>query len=309
MIKIRGMFFPLPTVFTNDGEIDEPVMRELIDFYVASGVNALFVAGSYGQGPALSESDRIRLAKFATEQVRKRVPVIVHIGAVESRVAVDLGKAALAAGADGVGLVGPYYYSDRTPVEVRAHFRDVGRHLGCPILVYNNAKYQGYPMSARLIAQLREDTPHVFGIKLNMGTLDEAIEVRDAVGSDFGIFAMASCLYPGMFVGQTGTVSPPLGLCPEIGVRLVAAIDAKDHDAALRLQTEVIEYHAAYVAMGKLYGRAVTAVGLRHRGFKVQRYPRWDVPEIAEEGQARVNAMVDRALKASQDRPLRVATA
>lgn len=309
MADIRGMFFPLPTVFTEDGNIDEALTRDLIDFYVDAGVDALFVAGSYGQGPALSETDRVRLARFATEQVRKRVPVIVHVGAVEANTAVELGRAALAAGADGVGLVGPYYYSDRSPAEVRSHFREVGRHLKCPILVYNNTKYQGYPMSARLIAQLREDSPHIFGIKLNMGTLDEAIEVRDAVGSDFAIFAMASCLFPGMLVGQAGTVSPPLGLCPEIGVKLVAAIDAKDYDAALRLQAELIEYHAAYVAMGKTYGRAVTAVGLRHRGFAVKRYPRWDVPSVPEEGQAKVRAMVDRALKASQERTLRVASA
>jgi N-acetylneuraminate lyase len=309
MTDIRGMFFPLPTVFTDDGAVDEALTRDLVDFYIESGVNALFIAGSYGQGPTLSESDRAHLAKFTIEQVNKRVPAIVHVGAASAQVAIDLGEAALADGADGVGLVGPYYYSDRKPDDIRAHFREVGRNLKCPILVYNNTKYQGYPMNPQLIGQLREDTPHIFGIKLNMGTLDEVIEVRDAVDGDLAIFAMASNLFPGMLVGQAGAVSPPLGLCPEIGVKLIAAIDANDRDEAVRLQTEVIEYHATYGAMGKLYGRAVTAVGLRHRGFPVQRYPRWDVPEISEEGQARIRAMVDRALTAAQAQPLKVASA
>lgn len=309
MADIRGMFFPLPTVFTDSGDIDEPLNRDLVDFYIDAGVDALFIAGSYGQGPTLSEADRVRLAKFTIEQVKGRVPTIVHVGAASAQVAVELGKAALADGADGVGLVGPYYYSDRKPDDVRAHYREVGRQLKCPMLIYNNAKYQGYPMSPRLIAQMKQDTPDIFGIKLNMGTLDEVIEVRDAVDGEFAIFAMASNLFPGMFVGQSGTVSPPLGICPEIGVRLIAAIDAGDRDEALRLQTEVIEFHAAHVAMTKSYGRAVTTAGLRHRGFAVKRYPRWDVPDLPEEATDRVRAMVDRGLAAARQRPLEVASA
>ena len=61
--KIRGIVLPLPTVFLDDGRVDERLMRELTDFFLASGVHAFFILGSYGQGPAMNPEERKRVAR------------------------------------------------------------------------------------------------------------------------------------------------------------------------------------------------------------------------------------------------------
>ncbi len=63
MQAIRGMLLPIPTVFEEDGRIDVKLMEELTDYYVNSGVNALFVGGSFGQGPAMSLEERKQLSE------------------------------------------------------------------------------------------------------------------------------------------------------------------------------------------------------------------------------------------------------
>ncbi len=292
MSLVKGMLLPLPTAFDEDGAVDEKMTRALVDFYVGAGVHGLFVNGSFGNGPAMTQEERLRVAAFCLDQVKGRVPVIVHIGTPEPRTAIELGKAALAKGADAVGIVGPYYYSDKSPAEVRLHFREIGKAIKAPILLYNNTKYQGYPIGPQLMAQLVEDSPQIFGTKLGMGGIDEALEYIRAINPSFAVFALASSLYPGMLVGITGTISPPLALYPEVGVKLVEAINAGNHPESLRLQELVIDFHATLLELMKKFGRGAFTVGLRMRGLNVKKYPRWPVIEVPEDSKARVQALI-----------------
>ena len=276
MQAVRGMLLPVPTVFEEDGRIDIKLMEELVDYYVDSGVNALFVGGSFGQGPAMSIEERKQLADVVVKRANHSLPVIVHAGTADPFTTIDLGRHCLKAGADGLAFVGPYYYADHTPDEVREHFRMVGRELKAPMMLYNNPKYQGYPISAQMMKQMREDSPQIFGAKLAMGSVDEARIFQGTIGSDFKLFSLASTLFPGMLVGITGTVSPPLSVFPELGVELVRAIDRKDYTRALELQQAVIDFHSSFLIPQVLRdcGRAIYKQGLIELGFKVKRYPR-----------------------------------
>jgi dihydrodipicolinate synthase/N-acetylneuraminate lyase len=285
MQAIRGMLLPIPTVFEEDGRIDVKLMEELTDYYVNSGVNALFVGGSFGQGPAMSLEERKQLSDVVCKRVKGRIPVVVHAGTADHFTTIELGKHALHAGAEALAFVGPYYYADHTPEEVRDHFREVGKALKAPFMLYNNPKYQGYPIGAQLMRQMRDDSPQIFGAKLAMGGLDEAVNYNRIVGADFKLFSLASTLFPGMLCGITGTVSPPLAVFPELGVELVRAIDRKDYTRALELQQAVVDFHSAFLlpTVLKECGRTIYKQGLIELGFKVKRYPRWPAGEMPAE--------------------------
>src|SRR5581483_10928632 len=221
MKEIRGIVLPAPTVFRADGSVDEKLMRELTDWFIACGVHAFFILGSYGQGPALAPEERKKVAEIVVQQARHRVPVIVHIGAVDPYTAVDLGQHAKA-----IGHVGPYYYADRSEYEIIEHFKMVDRALGMPLLIYNNPRYSGYNIHPAFMARLAEAVPNIFGAKLAMGSVDEAMAYLKLVKQPFATYALASNLVSAMSVGVAGTISPPLAVTPEIGVELVRAIDA-----------------------------------------------------------------------------------
>jgi dihydrodipicolinate synthase/N-acetylneuraminate lyase len=300
MNDIRGMLLPLPTVFDDAGMIDEPVVRQMVDYYIGAGIHAMFVGGSMGQGMALTQDERKKLFDIVIGQVKKRIPVVAHVGTADPYSTIDLGKYALRAGADALATVGPYYYSDRTPAELRAHFKMVGKALTAPILLYNNPKYQGYPMSGELMAQFVEDSPQIFGCKLAKGGIDELVAYRATLGPDFKLFAMASSLFPGIRLGLTGTVSPPLTLCPEIGVACIRAIDAGDDRRALELQEAIVELQGSLLSpsIRKVCGRGVYLAGLRELGFPIKIYPRWPVGEVPQVGIERIRAALQRARSA-----------
>lgn len=300
MNDIRGMLLPLPTVFDDDGMIDEPVLRQMVDYYIGAGIHAVFVGGSMGQGMALTQDERKRLFDIVISAVNKRIPVVAHVGTADPYTTIDLGRYALKAGADALAIVGPYYYSDRTQPELRAHFKMVGRELKAPILLYNNPKYQGYPITGEHMAQFVEDSPQIFGCKLAKGGIDELVAYRATLGPDFKLFAMASSLFPGIRLGLTGTVSPPLTLCPEIGVACIRAIDAGDDRRALELQEAIVELQGSLMspAIRKIAGRGVYLAGLRELGFPIKLYPRWPVAEVPAVGIERIRAALQRARSA-----------
>lgn len=300
MNDIRGMLLPLPTVFDDNGMIDEPVLRQMVDYYIGAGIHAMFVGGSMGQGMALTQDERKKLFDIVIGAVNKRIPVVTHVGTADPYTTIDLGRHALKAGADALAIVGPYYYSDRTPVELRAHFKMVGRELKAPILLYNNPSYQGYAINGELMSQFVEDSPQIFGCKLAKGGIDELVAYRATLGPDFKLFAMASSLFPGIRLGLTGTVSPPLTLCPEIGVACIRAIDAGDDRRALELQEAIVELQGSLMspAIRKIAGRGVYLAGLRELGFPIKLYPRWPVAEVPAVGIERIRAALQRARSA-----------
>ncbi|HYJ16462.1 MAG TPA: dihydrodipicolinate synthase family protein [Candidatus Limnocylindria bacterium] len=281
--QIRGIVLPSPTVFREDGKVDEPLMRELTDWFVACGVHAFFILGSYGQGAAMHPEERKNVAEMVVQQVKHRVPVVVHIGAVDPYTAIDLGKHAKAIGAEAVGHVGPYYYADRSEFEIIEHLKMVDRAVGMPMLIYNNPRYSGYNIQPNFMARLVEAVPNIFGAKLAMGSVDEAMAYMKIVKAPFAPYALASNLVAAMSVGVAGTISPPLAVTPEIGVELVRAIDAGDATRAFLLQKNVIRIHDIFLRLAGPFGRTIYREAMRLRGFDVKMYPRWPSKPLSRE--------------------------
>lgn len=275
------MLLPLPTVFDGAGEIDEPTNRNLIQLYLGTGIDALFVLGSYGQGPAMRRDQRRRMAEIVFEEVRGRVPVVVHIGAVDPYTSIELGQHARTLGADAVAMVGPFYYSDRTRDELAWHFQMVDEAVQLPLFLYNNPDYQGYPIGPEFAERLAEMIPRVFGVKLALGTLEEAMGFL-AVLPNLAVFATAGVMVPGVEQGIRGTVSPPLTLAPELGVALFRAIDEGRREDALEIQEHVGTFSAVVIRLWKQYGRSVHREGLRALGIDVKEFPRWPTAPLPE---------------------------
>ncbi|HEX5021086.1 MAG TPA: dihydrodipicolinate synthase family protein, partial [Candidatus Binatia bacterium] len=155
--------------------------------------------------------------------------------------------------------------------------------IGMPILVYNNPRYSGYNIHPDFMARLVATVPRIFGAKLAMGSVDEAMAYRKLVKAPFATYALASNLISAMSVGVAGTISPPLAVTPEIGVELVRAIDAGRIDEAFALQKTVIRIHDVFLRLAGPFGRTIYCEAMRLRGFDVKMYPRWPSKPLSRE--------------------------
>lgn len=282
---VKGLVMPIPAVFDGKGEPDLPMMEKLTDWYLDAGVHGFFILGSQGQGPACRIDQRKAVAEAVVRRVNRRVPCIVQIGAVEPYTSIELGLHAKQIGADAIGVVGPYYYSDRNEWELIEHYKMVDKAVAMPMLLYNNPEYSGYPITPALMAKLREAVPNIFAAKLAMGNVDQAINYLRVLSRNFIIFIPITQMLPGMLIGVAGSIAAgsPVTV-PEIGVQFIKAIWAKDLDRAQKIQVMLLG-HNERMAPIRSYGRRITLEGLRLRGLAVKEFPRWPTKPLSPEHQ------------------------
>lgn len=280
---VKGLVIPIPAVFDGKGEPDLSMIEKLTDWYLGAGVHGFFVLGSQGQGPACRIDQRKAVAETVVRRVQGRVPVIVQVGAVEPYTSIELGLHAKKIGADAIGVVGPYYYSDRNEWELIENYRVVDQAVGLPMLLYNNPEYSGYPIPPAMMAKLRETVPNVFGAKLAMGNVDQAVQYLRVLTREFTIFIPITQMLPGMLIGVKGSIAAGAPVTvPEAGVQLIEAIWAQDYERAQKLQVLLLE-HGERMAPLRQYGRRTTLEGLRLRGLPVKEYPRWPTKPMTPE--------------------------
>lgn len=280
---VKGLIMPIPAVFDGKGEPDLPMMEKLTDWYLDAGVHGFFILGSQGQGPATTIPQRKAVAETVVKRVNKRVPCIVQIGAVEPYTSIELGHNAKQIGADAVGIVGPYYYSDRNEWELIEHYKVVDKEVNMPILLYNNPEYSGYPIPPAMMKKMRDEMPNIFAAKLAMGNIDQAVNYLRVLSREFIIFIPITQMLPGMLIGVAGSIAAgsPVTV-PEAGVQLIEAIWANDLERAQKIQVLMLE-HGERISPIRAYGRRITLEGMRLRGLAVKEYPRWPTKPLSAE--------------------------
>ena len=76
MKTINGIIPVMLTPFTPDNKIDYPSLDRLIEWYIASGIDALFAVCQSSEMIYLSLEERVELSRYVIKQVNGRVPVI-----------------------------------------------------------------------------------------------------------------------------------------------------------------------------------------------------------------------------------------
>ena len=135
-VQWRGYWPACPTPFTQDGAVDEESLRALLEWYVGEGMHGVFVNGTTGEWFSQTPEERRLVAETAIDQVAGRITVAIGCTSYTAREAAELGRHALAAGADGIGSTPPPYaktYEDET----LAYFRDLSDGVDGPIMIYN----------------------------------------------------------------------------------------------------------------------------------------------------------------------------
>ncbi|HEV2094207.1 MAG TPA: dihydrodipicolinate synthase family protein, partial [Rubrobacter sp.] len=126
-----------------------------------SGISPL---GSTGEFSHLTGEERKRFAEEVTRIVAGRVPVVIGVGATGTREAVELARHAEEAGADGVLVVSPFYWTVGEEA-LFGHFAAVARAVGIPVLIYNLPLLTGIDLSPSLVARVAGECPNVVGLK------------------------------------------------------------------------------------------------------------------------------------------------
>lgn len=233
---LTGIAPVAPTPFLDNGAIDEPGMRRVLDCMIDQGVDAICILANYSEQFLLSDAERETLQRLSLEHVAGRVPMIVTVSHFHTGIVVNRARAAQAQGAAMVMMMPPYHGVGLVPAEdgIFEHFAAVSDAITIPIMV-QDAPLSGVSLSVPMLVRMAKDLENVSYFKIETPFAADKLAALIAAGGDHIIGPFdgeeAATLLADLDAGCTGTMTSALQ--PEHIRKIVTRFRAGDMAGAL----------------------------------------------------------------------------
>ena len=205
MPRFGSVITAMVTPFDADGMVDLEGARALARHLAATGSEGLVVAGTTGEGPVLTDAERIGLFRAVVDAVD--VPVIASTGTNDTAHSVLLTKEAEAVGVQGVLAVTPYY-NRPSPAGLSAHFRAIAGATDLPVVLYDIPIRSGRRIGAALTTELAREVHNIVGVKDATGDAAAAAVVVAETPDEFDVYCGDDSLtLPFLSIGGAGIIS------------------------------------------------------------------------------------------------------
>jgi 1-pyrroline-4-hydroxy-2-carboxylate deaminase len=200
-----GVFPAVTTKFTEDDRLDHAEMERCFGLMMEAGCDGLIVCGSLGEGPMLSDGEKLDVLKVA-QSVAGGKPVLLTVNEAATRDARTLARAAAVAGADGLMVVpSPIYHTN--PQETVATLKAVASAGGLPIMIYSNRMAYRVDVTVEIMAELASD-PLFAAVKESSDDIRRSTDIINAFGDRFDLFTGVDNLaFEAFSVGAIGWVA------------------------------------------------------------------------------------------------------
>jgi 4-hydroxy-tetrahydrodipicolinate synthase len=235
----KGSIVAIVTPFRN-GAVDEEKLRELVEFQIVNGTDAIVPCGTTGESSTLDYEEHDRVIEIVVQQVGKRVPVIAGTGSNSTREAIDMTAHAKKLGADGALLVTPYYNKPSQEGLYR-HYMAVADAVALPQILYNVPGRTGVNLLPETVARLAEHK-HIVAIKEATGSLQQGSEVLALCGDKIDVLSGDDFItFPMMACGAKGVISVLANVMPKEVASLVDAFFAGKMEEARQWHLKLLK--------------------------------------------------------------------
>lgn len=244
-VLFTGAGVALITPMHPDGRINFEKYRELIDYQIEHGTDAIISVGTTGEAPTLEDDEHLEAIRVAIEQANGRVPVIAGTGSNNTEHAVYMSKEVQAMGADGLLLVTPYY-NKTSQRGLIAHYSKIAGAVDLPIVLYNVPSRTGVNIQPKTVAELYK-IPNIVALKQANGNFSETAQI--AALCDITLYSgNDDQIVPILSLGGKGVISVLSHVVPQQTHDICQAWFDGDIERSLSLQLEYLELANALFA-------------------------------------------------------------
>ncbi|QGQ99472.1 4-hydroxy-tetrahydrodipicolinate synthase [Paenibacillus psychroresistens] len=219
MLKPSGIIPAMVTPFTDKDELNEPVVRQMVNYFIESGVHGIFCLGTNGEFFSMNEAEKLLLVQIAVEESGGRVPIYAGAGGITTREAATLAAKFEQVGADALSIITPYF----VPVsqqEMVQHYKSIAASTSLPILLYNIPARTGVSLAPQTVEALSK-VPNIVGIKDSSGNFDAILEYIERTDPDFAVMAGTdSLILATLMAGGSGAVAATANIVPKLVVSI-----------------------------------------------------------------------------------------
>lgn len=299
-----GRFGPIVTAMITpmraDGSVDIAETKRVAGWLCDHGSTGLVVCGTTGEGPTLTDDEKLALFKAVSDEVGGRASVIANTGGNDTRKSIELTKKAAQCGVDGILAVGPYYNKPPQAGMIE-HFSAIADAALLPVMIYNIPGRTAVNVLPATLAQLSKHA-HIVAVKESSGDLNQISDVVAAVPSTFDVYSGDDSLtLPVAAIGGRGVVSVASHVAGDDLRAMLDAFYAGRIDRAAEIHVRLIPLiHALFAVTSPIPVKAAMA----SLGFSVGRC-RLPLCELTNEQRRVLDAAIAPWLKTPVAAPAR----
>ncbi|MEO9947330.1 4-hydroxy-tetrahydrodipicolinate synthase [Paraglaciecola sp.] len=239
-----GSFVALITPMFDNGEIDYPSLKHLVEFHIENGSHGIVAVGTTGESATLPFSEHIEVVRKTVEYAQGKIPVIAGSGANSTEEAIFLSTQMAETGIQGFLSVVPYYNKPQQKGMV-AHFKAIADSTDLPVLLYNVPSRTVADMLPETVAELASH-PKIVGLKDATGDIGRLKETQALVPDDFVLLSgddSTGCEF--LINGGHGVISVTANIAPKQMAEMCNAAKDKDFDLAKKIDKQIEGLHSA----------------------------------------------------------------
>jgi 5-dehydro-4-deoxyglucarate dehydratase len=283
--------FPV-THFDAEHRFDEQGFRAHCDWLLGHDVAALFAAGGTGEFFSLTPNEVDLVVRASVAETRGRVPVIAGCG-YGTATAVEMARAAEAAGADGLLLLPPYL-TEAGQAGLTAHVTAVCEAVGIGVIQYNRANAV---MNADSVARVADRCPNFVGFKDGVGDLELMMRVCARMGDRLtyigGLPTAETFAAAYLEMGVTTYSSAIFNFLPGWALDFYRAVRARDGAAVAAAFNDFVAPYLAIRDRERGYAVSIVKAGLRSIGRPAGPV-RLPLTDLKDAEQAELDALIAR---------------
>jgi 4-hydroxy-tetrahydrodipicolinate synthase len=211
--KIGPLLTAMLTPFDERGEVDLREAARLARWLIDQGNHGLVVCGTTGEGPALSDDEKLALFRATKEAVGGRGAIVANTGGNNTKQSIELTERAAKLGVDGILAVVPPYSKPPQDGMLR-HFGAIAEATTLPVIIYNIPGRTGANMLPATLLELARRHANIAGVKESSGDCAQFTAILRDRPAGFGFWSGDDHLFlPALALGADGLIGVASHLC------------------------------------------------------------------------------------------------
>lgn len=237
----QGTITALVTPFQKGGAVDFEALKDLIEFQIQGGVDAIVVCGSTGESATLTINDKIAIFEKSLEYAGGKIPIIAGTGSNETEGTLNLSTIAFNLGVTGLLLVAPYY-NKPTQDGLYEHFKLIADNVDIPVIIYNVPGRTGVNISVETQLKLAKTCKNIVATKEASGNFEQMMKIIKDAPEGFNLLSGDDIFtLPIIAIGGKGVVSVISNYAPKPFREMVKNAMNGKFDKARKIHYELME--------------------------------------------------------------------
>ncbi len=143
-----------PTPFHEDLTINGKSIEKLMEHHFQLGCDGLFLAGTCGEGPWLTNRQRVELVQRSAAANQGRMRLAAQVTDCSPARVLEQIDAVAGLGLDLVVVAQPAFFMNATSARVLAYYFDILNASSLPVCIYDRGSKKEFPLSPEILSEI-----------------------------------------------------------------------------------------------------------------------------------------------------------